>query len=71
MAHTHREEGKLTKKIKAIESIKIILTSFTKKAWKPIGTLCGISMTATGSADIVLASITCAEDFLTLQTIIL
>lgn len=39
-------------------------TSVTKKAWKPYGTLCGSSTTATGSADIVFASITFTHDFL-------
>lgn len=39
-------------------------TSFTKKAWKPYGTLPGSSTTATGSGDIVFASITLTADFL-------
>ena len=42
----------------------VILTSVTKKAWKPYGTLWGKSTTATGSDDIVFASITCTADFL-------
>lgn len=41
-----------------------ILTSVTKKAWNPYGTLLGSSTTATGSADIVFASITFTSDFL-------
>ena len=41
-----------------------VLTSVTKRAWKPGGTLCGRSTTATGSDDIVFASITCTADFL-------
>lgn len=36
----------------------------TKKAWNPNGTLLGNSTTATGSADIVFASITFTDDFL-------
>lgn len=36
----------------------------TKKAWNPYGTLLGNSTTATGSADIVFASITFTDDFL-------
>lgn len=35
-----------------------------KKAWNPYGTLLGNSITAIGSADIVLASMTCTADFL-------
>lgn len=41
-----------------------IFTSVTKKAWKPYGTLWGNSTTATGSLDIVFASITFTDDFL-------
>jgi len=43
---------------------KATQTSVTKKAWKPYGTLLGNSTTATGSADIVFASMTCTNDFL-------
>jgi hypothetical protein len=46
------------------EATKITLTSETKKAWNPYGTLCGNSTTATGLADIVFASITFTDDFL-------
>jgi len=42
-------------------------TSVTNKAWKPYGTLCGSSTTATGSADIVFASITVTHDFLSIS----
>ena len=41
-----------------------ILTSVTKKAWKPYGTLLGSSTMAIGSGDIVFASITFTYDFL-------
>ena len=44
-------------------------TSVTKKAWKPYGTLWGNGTTATGSGDIVFASITVTDDFLQMQTI--
>lgn len=44
--------------------ITLKLTSDTKKAWNPYGTLLGSSMKATGSADIVFASITLTSDFL-------
>lgn len=46
------------------EATKITLTSETKKAWNPYGTLWGNSTTATGSADMVFASITFTDDFL-------
>jgi ribosome biogenesis GTPase A len=46
------------------EVTNITLTSDTKKAWNPYGTLWGNSTTATGSADMVFASITFTDDFL-------
>lgn len=45
-------------------NVVVTQTSVTKKAWKPYGTLCGNSTTATGSADIVFALMTCTKDFL-------
>lgn len=44
--------------------VSSLVTSFTNMAWKPYGTLAGSSMTATGSDDIDLASITTTSDFL-------
>lgn len=41
-----------------------MITSVTKKAWNPYGTLWGKSIIATGSDDIVFALITCTDDFL-------
>lgn len=38
-------------------------SSVTKKAWNPYGTLTGSSTTATGSEDMVFASITLTSDF--------
>ena len=46
------------------EEYETTQTSVRKKAWKPYGTLWGNSTTATGSADIVFASMTCTHDFL-------
>ncbi|KAF9665713.1 hypothetical protein SADUNF_Sadunf16G0152300 [Salix dunnii] len=57
----HRKQLPLNK---GPEVTRITLTSDTKKAWNPYGTLCGSSTTATGSADIVFASITFTDDFL-------
>ena len=57
----------LTEKREQLESpstlLEVILTSVTWKAWNPYGTLWGKTI-ATGSGDIVIASITCTVDFL-------